>query len=111
MFNQGKVQTSKLESRINNFVPLAQRISCRTNKDTFNQEIQQQWRQHQNDVSAEEFAHNFNFLCNLQSPDQAGTDYQDHECLDNTHQDLNDVDTDMEEENLEALPPNNLKRK
>jgi hypothetical protein len=28
MFNQGKVQTSKLESRINNFMPLAQKISC-----------------------------------------------------------------------------------
>jgi hypothetical protein len=98
-------------------MPLAKKISCWTNKDTFNQEIQQQWRQHQNDVSAEEFAHNFNFLCNLQSPDQAGTGYQDRERLDNTHQNLNNIedftegDTDMEEVNLEALPPNNLKRK
>ncbi len=98
-------------------MPLAQKISCRSNKDTFNQEVQQQWRPHQNNVSAEKFAHNLNFLCNLQSPDQAETDYPDHGRLDDAHQNLNDVkdftesDTDLEEENLDALPPNNLKRK
>jgi hypothetical protein len=54
--NQGKVWTSKLESRINNFMPLEQKISCRSGKDTFNQEVQQQWRQSQHDTSAEEFA-------------------------------------------------------
>jgi hypothetical protein len=43
LFNQGKVRTSKLESRINELIPLEQRISCRSRKDTFNQEIQQQW--------------------------------------------------------------------
>jgi hypothetical protein len=107
MFNQGKVQTSKLESRINNFMPLTQRISCRSRKDTFNQEIQQQWRQNQNDISAEEFTRNLNFLCNLQVPDKSGTD---HGCLGDARQDLDDVedfmedDTDLEEEELEALP-------
>jgi hypothetical protein len=48
VFNQGKVQTSKLESRINSIRPLVQMISCRSQKDTFNQEIQRQWRQNQN---------------------------------------------------------------
>jgi hypothetical protein len=50
LFNQGKVQTSKLESRINELIPLEQKISCRSRKDTFNQEIQQQWRQNQNEI-------------------------------------------------------------
>ncbi len=117
MLNQGKVQTSKLENWINNFMPLAQRISCRSSKDTFNQDMQQQWLQHRNNVSAEEFAHSLNFLCNLQSPDKAETDYQDHGRLDEAHQSLDDIedftesDTDLEEDILDALPPNNLKRK
>jgi hypothetical protein len=42
--NQGKVWTSKLESRINNFMPLDQRVRCQTEKDIFNQEVQQQWQ-------------------------------------------------------------------
>jgi hypothetical protein len=73
-------------------MPLAQRISCRSSKDTFNQDMQQQWLQHRNNVSAEEFAHSLNFLCNLQSPDKAETDYQDHGCLDEAHQSLDDIE-------------------
>jgi hypothetical protein len=114
MFNQGKVQTSKLETRINNFMPLAEKIMCRSQKDTFNQEIQQQWRQNQNDILAEEFARNLNFLCNLQGPDKSETD---HGRLSNAHQNLDDGEefmedhTDLEEGKLEALPRDNLKRK
>jgi hypothetical protein len=51
------VQTSKLERRINELVPLKQKISCRSRKDTFNPEIEQQWRQNQNEISEEEFIH------------------------------------------------------
>jgi hypothetical protein len=72
MFNQGKVRTSKLEGRINNLMPLAWKISCWSKKDTFNEEIQQQWREHQNDILAEEFAQDWNFLCNLQGPNKIG---------------------------------------
>jgi hypothetical protein len=43
LFNQGKVQTSRLESRINELIPLEQKINCRSRKDVFNQEIEQQW--------------------------------------------------------------------
>jgi hypothetical protein len=117
MFNQGKVRTSKLESHINNFMPLAQKISCRSKKDTFNQDIQQQWRQHQNDISAEEFTQNLNFLCNLQSPNTTGNGDPEHGHLRDTHQNLNDVedftedDTDLEYEQLEAQQRINLKRK
>jgi len=50
-FKQGKVQTSKLESRINELLPLEKKISCRSRKDTFNSEIKQQWRQNQNEIS------------------------------------------------------------
>ena len=37
--NQGKVWTSKLGSRINKFMPLEQRISCRSEKEIFNPEV------------------------------------------------------------------------
>jgi hypothetical protein len=43
--NQGKVWTSKLESWINNLMPLEQKINCRSGKESFNQEVQQQWLQ------------------------------------------------------------------
>jgi hypothetical protein len=33
MFNQGKVRTSKLESRINNFMPLTTKVICPSQKD------------------------------------------------------------------------------
>jgi len=62
LFNRGKVWTSKLEGRINNFRPMGQKINCRSGKDTFNQEVQQHWQQNQHDTSAEEFARDWNFL-------------------------------------------------
>ncbi len=40
LFNQGKVRASKLESQINDFMPMEQKISCQSRKDTFNQEVQ-----------------------------------------------------------------------
>jgi hypothetical protein len=43
--NRGKVWTSKLEHRINNFNPLERKITCRSKKETFNPEVQQQWQQ------------------------------------------------------------------
>ncbi len=106
IFNQGKVQTSKLESRINDFMPLRQKISCRSRKDTFNQEVQQQWQQNQYDISAEEFAQNRNFLCNLRSPDSTRTGYPDHGHLTDVYQNLTDdedfteIETDTEDEGL-----------
>jgi hypothetical protein len=112
--NQGKVWTSKLESRINDFMPLEQKINCQSGNDTFNQEVQQQWQQNQHDTSAEEFAQNWNFLCNFQGPAKSEID---HGCLSDAHQNLDDVedfmedDTDFEEEKLEALGRENLKRK
>jgi len=43
--NRGKVWTSKLESRINNLGPLEPKITCRSEKESFNPEIRQQWQQ------------------------------------------------------------------
>jgi hypothetical protein len=54
--NQGKVWTSKLESRINSFTQPGSKIRCRREKEPFNPEVQQQWQQSQQDTSAEEFA-------------------------------------------------------
>ncbi len=113
--NQGKVWTSKLESRINNFMPLEQNINCRSRKETFNQEVQQQWLQSRHDTSAEEFAQNWNFLCQPQSPANSKSD---HDRLSEVDQNLDDVedfvedDTDCEENQFEALGrEKNFKRK
>jgi hypothetical protein len=53
MLNQGKVRASKLESQINDCIPLVPKIGCRSSKNTFNQEIQQQWQQNKYEVSAD----------------------------------------------------------
>jgi hypothetical protein len=98
LFNQGKVRANNLESWINDFMPLKQKISCRSSKDTFNQEVQQQWQQNQYDISVEEFAQNWNFLCNLQSPDTTGTGYPNHRHLDDVHQNLTDDEYFTEDE-------------
>jgi hypothetical protein len=115
LFNQGKVWTSKLESRINNFMLLEQRINCRSGKDTFNQEVQQQWQQSQHDTSAEEFAQNWNFLCQLQGPARSKTNY---DRLSDVDQNLDDVEDfvedypDFKDNKFEALGrEKNLKRK
>ncbi len=104
--NQGKVWTSKLESRINNFMPLEPKINCRSEKETFNQEVRQQWQQSQQDTSAEEFAQNWNFLCDLQGPAKSKSG-QDH--INGVDQNLDDVedfvedDTDIEDNNFGVL--------
>jgi hypothetical protein len=104
--NQGKVWTSKLESRINNFMPWGQKINCQSEKDSFNQEVQQQWQQSQHDTSAEEFAQNWNFLCKLQGPAKSNPD---HNRLSEVDQNLDDAedfvenDTDFEEDKFESL--------
>jgi hypothetical protein len=85
LFNQGKVWTSKLESRINDFMLLEQKINCRSGKNTLNHEVQQQWQQNQHDTSAEEFAQNWNFLWTCQGPDTTPTGYPDQASLYNAH--------------------------
>ncbi len=117
LFNQGKVWASKLESRINNFMPLEQKINCRSRKDTFNQEVQQQWQQNRHDTTAEEFAQTWNFLWTFQGPDPTQTGYPDHGCLTDVHQNLTDdeditgVENDDEKEELGKTSLNKPKRK
>ncbi len=87
-FKQGKVQTSRMEKMINDLAPLTQTVTCRSRKDTFNTEVEQQWQQNQHEISEEEFVHTFNFLHGLQEPKNQGTleppqwgiqrDYQGH---------------------------------
>jgi hypothetical protein len=109
-FKQGKVQTSKLESRINELIPLKRKISCQSRKYIFNLEIEQQWQQNQNEISAEEFVHNLNFLCNLQNPARTTSSDNNQGRFDGNCQDLTDVkdftgpEDDLEEE-YEELPP------
>ncbi len=93
--NQGKVWTSKLESRINSFTPLKPKIHCRSEKETFNPEVRQQWQQSQQDTSAEEFAQNWNFLCDLQGPAKSKSG---HDRLNGVNQNLDDVEDFMEKD-------------
>jgi hypothetical protein len=93
--NQGKVWTSKLESRINNFTSLESKIHCRSERETFNPEVRQQWQQSQQDTSAEEFAQNWNFLCNLQGPAKSKTG---HDRLNGVDHNLDDVEDFVEED-------------
>ncbi len=93
--NQGKVWTSKLESRINNLRPLEPKIICRSEKETFNPEIRQHWQQSRLDTSAEEFAQAWNFLCNLQAPDKAESGI---DSLSQVDQDLEDIEDFVEDD-------------
>jgi hypothetical protein len=92
LFKQGKVQTSKLESRINELITLEQKINCQNRKDTFNPEIEQQWQQNQNEISEEEFVHTLNFFCNLQNPARTKSSDNDQGHFDGNYEDLTDVE-------------------
>jgi hypothetical protein len=117
LFNQGKVWTSKLESQINAFMPLEQKINYRSGKDTFNQEVKQQWQQNRHNISAKEFAQNWNFLWTLQSPDTTQADFPDHRHLTDVHQNLTDeedstgIETDDDNEDIGESTLNKSKQK
>jgi hypothetical protein len=117
LFNQGKVWTSKVESQINNFMPMEQKINCRSGKDTFNQEVQQQWQQNWHDTSAEEFTQDWNFLWTFQGPHTTRTGYRDQASVHDAHQNLTDdedftrIATDDEEEKLSKTSQSKPKRK
>ena len=106
--NRGKVWTSKLEHRINNFMPLKQKITCQSEKETFNPEVRQQWQQSQLDTSAEEFAQAWNFLCNLQNPVNAESKFDN---LSQVDQDLDDIEDFVEDDaDLEGRYFKNMER-
>jgi hypothetical protein len=107
--NQGKVWTSKLESRINNFMPLEQKINCQSRQGIFNLEIEQQWQQNQDELSKEEFVHTLNFFGNLQKPAKPFDNNQRH--FDSKYKDLTDVedfteDEDDYEDDYKLIPQN-----
>ncbi len=76
-------------------MPLEQRINCRSEKEIFNPEVRQQWRQSQSDTTAEEFAQHWNFLCNLQGPAKFKTG---PDSLNEVDQNLDDIKDFVEEE-------------
>ncbi len=107
-FKQGKVQTSKLGKRINDLAPLEQEISCRSRKDTFNTDIEQQWQQSQHELSEEEFIQTLNFLCDLQKPTEIKPLGDTFETFHDNYEDLADnedttEDSDRHERNLKVL--------
>ncbi len=104
--NQGKVWTSKLESRINSFTPSGSKIRCRSEKKPFNPEVREQWQQNQQDTSAEEFAEHWNFLCNLQDPARSTSRRPDH--LDEVDQNLDDIEDFVEDEPERRRQPEDL---
>jgi hypothetical protein len=96
-FKQGKVQTSKLEKLINDLAPLEQRVSCRSRKDAFNTEIEQQWQQNQHEISEEEFVHTLNFLCDLQKPGNEKHVGNTTRAFNDNYEDLPKVNEDAED--------------
>jgi hypothetical protein len=104
--NQGKVWTSKLESRINSFTPSGSKICCRSEKEPFNPEIREQWQQSQQDTSAEEFAQHWNFLCNLQDPARSTSRRPDH--LEEEDLNLDDIEDFVENEPERCILPEDL---
>jgi len=70
-FKQGNVQTSRLEKIINDLAPLKQKVTCKSRSDTFDTEVEQQWKQNQHEISEEEFVHTVNFFHELQEPEHS----------------------------------------
>ena len=64
------MQASKLEKKINDWVPLEQKVICKRRMDTFNTEVEQQWKQNQHEVSEEKFINTVNFFYKLQELEQ-----------------------------------------
>ncbi len=121
-YQASKVQTSKLEKRINALTPLKQRISCQSRKDTFNTEIEQQWQQNQHELSREEFVQAWNFLNNLQKPAKNEPWSNTFEAYNNAYENPTDdediaEDSDEHEDDLKNLlhlnddQPTNLKKR
>ncbi len=108
-FKQDKVQTSKLENRINDLAPLKQRISCQSRRDPFNPETEQQWQQNQNEICEEEFIHTLNFLYDFQKPARTKPSDDKPKHFDAHDEDLTDVedfpgDRDEPEDKFKDLP-------
>jgi hypothetical protein len=98
-------------------MPLEQKINCRSGKDTFNQEVEQQWQQNRHVISAKEFAQNWNFLWTFQGPGTTQADVPDHRHLTNVHRNLTDeedsteIETDDDNEEMGESTLNKSKRK
>jgi hypothetical protein len=104
--NRGKVWTSKLESRINNLGPLEPKITCRSEKESFNPEIRQQWQQSRLDTSAEEFAQAWNLLCNFRTTSEATPRINNLDQIDQNLDDIEDFvgyDVGLEDNRFEKL--------
>ncbi len=87
-------------------MPLETKINCQIEREIFNQEIRQQWQQSQPDTSAEEFAQNWNFLCNLQSPAKPRPGYDRINDVNDNLEDVEDFvedDTDIDDHDFEVL--------
>jgi len=102
-FKQGKVQTSRLEKMINNLAPLKQTVACKSRRDTFNTEVEQQWQQNQHEISEEEFVHTIKFLHGLQEP-------KTKEPLSNTNGGFNEITEDTSEADDDSENKDNPER-
>jgi hypothetical protein len=78
-----------LESRLNKLNQNGPKIICRSEKETFFPEIQQQWKQQQLNISATDFIQEWNFLGRLQAPTEATLKTDD---LNQADSDLDDVE-------------------
>ncbi len=79
-------------------MPLEQKIRCQSRKEIFNPEIERQWWQNQNEISAEDFVHSFNSIYDLRNPAKtmSSDSHQGH--FDGNYQDLTDIEDLTEDE-------------
>jgi hypothetical protein len=95
-----------LESRINNLGPLEPKITCRSEKESFNPEIRQQWQQSRLDTSAEDFAQAWNLLCNFRTPSKTTPRINNLDQIDQNLDDIEDFvgyDISLEDNHFEEL--------
>jgi hypothetical protein len=104
--NAGKVWTSKLESRLDKLNKTGPRIICRSEKETFFPEVQQQWKQQQLTTSATDFTQNWNFLSGLQTPPDTNSGINDLSQEDSDLDDIEDfVEADTNQDEYLQLHP------
>jgi hypothetical protein len=112
--NTGKVWTSKLESRLSKLNQNGPKIICRSEKETFFPEIQQQWKQQQLDTSATDFTQDWNILGRLQAPNEANLEIDDLNQADSDLDDIEDfveADTNQNGFTLKQSEPGRYRRK
>jgi hypothetical protein len=101
---QGMVQVSKLEKKIKELAPLETTVTCKSQMNMFNMEIEQQWKQNQHQISEKEFVNTINFFHDFWKPELKGkTGEATSKNYDNDDRDWSQENEDKTEGNLKEI--------